>query len=49
MAPVVWRDDLVWVKHLVNRPMPVTLGHLIVGTDRHAPFLDSLTDMARGR
>ncbi|WP_338087890.1 HIT family protein [Nocardioides lijunqiniae] len=44
VAPVVWRDDLVWVKHLVNRPMPVTLGHLLVETDRHAPFVDSLTD-----
>ncbi|MFJ6134263.1 HIT family protein [Janibacter terrae] len=44
VAPVVWRDDLVWVKHLVNRPMPVTLGHLLVETDRHAPHLDSLTD-----
>jgi diadenosine tetraphosphate (Ap4A) HIT family hydrolase len=41
---VVWRDDLVWIKHLVNRPMPVTLGHLLVETDRHAPYLDSLTD-----
>jgi diadenosine tetraphosphate (Ap4A) HIT family hydrolase len=41
---VVWRDDLVWVKHLVNRPMPVTLGHLLVETDRHAPYVDSLTD-----
>jgi ATP adenylyltransferase len=44
VAPVVWRDDLVWVKHVVNRPMPVPLGHLIVETDRHAPFVDSLTD-----
>ena len=44
VAPVVWRDDLVWVKHLVNRPMPVMLGHLLVETDRHAPFVDSLTD-----
>jgi ATP adenylyltransferase len=41
--PVVWRDDLLWVKHLVNRPTPVTLGHLLVETDRHAPHLDSLT------
>nr|WP_193609081.1 HIT domain-containing protein [Nocardioides lijunqiniae] len=24
--------------------MPVTLGHLLVETDRHAPFVDSLTD-----
>ena len=44
VAPVVWRDDFVWIKHLVNRPMPVTLGHLLVETDRHAPYLDSLTD-----
>jgi diadenosine tetraphosphate (Ap4A) HIT family hydrolase len=41
---VVWRDDLVWVKHLVDRRMPVTLGHLLVETERHAPFVDSLTD-----
>ncbi len=44
VAPVVWRDELVWAKHLVNRPMPVVLGHLLVETDRHAPFVDSLTD-----
>src|SRR3954447_11392960 len=44
VAPVVWRDDLVWVKHVVNRSMPVVLGHLVVETDRHAPFVDSLTD-----
>lgn len=44
VAPVVWRDGLVWVKHLVNRAMPVVLGHLLVETDRHAPFVDSLTD-----
>ena len=44
VAPVVWRDDLVWVKHLVNRPGPLTLGHLLVETDRHAPYVDSLTD-----
>jgi ATP adenylyltransferase len=44
VAPVVWRDDLVWVKHLVDGARPVTLGHLVVETDRHAPFVDSLTD-----
>lgn len=44
VAPVVWRDDLVWVKHVVDRPAPVTLGHLVVETDRHAPYVDSLTD-----
>jgi ATP adenylyltransferase len=43
VAPVVWRDDLVWVKHLVT-PMRATLGHLIVETARHAPFVHSLTD-----
>ncbi len=44
MAPVVWRDGLVWVKHVIDRPMPITLGHLIVETNRHAPYVDSLTD-----
>jgi diadenosine tetraphosphate (Ap4A) HIT family hydrolase len=40
----VWRDGLVWVKHVVDRFAPVPLGHLVVETDRHAPYLDSLTD-----
>lgn len=44
VAPVVWCDDLVWVKHVVNRPAPVTLGHLVVETSRHAAHVDSLTD-----
>ena len=44
VAPLVWRDDLVWVRHLVNGSAPVMLGHLVVETDRHAPFVDSLTD-----
>ena len=44
VAPVVWRDDRVWVKHVVNRPEPVPLGHLVVETDRHAAYLDGLTD-----
>lgn len=44
VAPVVWRDDLVWVKHVVDRPAPVALGHLVVETGRHAAYVDSLTD-----
>lgn len=44
IAPAVWFDDLVWVKHVVDRPTPVTLGHLVVETSRHAPYVDSLTD-----
>lgn len=44
VAPVVWCDDLVWVKHVVDRPAPLTLGHLVVETSRHAPYVDSLTD-----
>lgn len=44
VAPVVWRDDLVWVKHVVERAMPVTLGHLVVETARHTAYVDSLTD-----
>lgn len=44
VAPVVWRDDLVWVKHVVDRAMPVPLGHLVVETARHTTYVDSLTD-----
>jgi ATP adenylyltransferase len=44
VVPVVWRDDLVWVKHMLGPVGPVTLGHLLVETDRHAPYVDSLTD-----
>lgn len=44
VAPVVWRDDLVWVKHVVDRTMPVPLGHLVVETARHTAYVDSLRD-----
>ena len=41
---MVWRDDLVWVKHVVDRAMPVPLGHLVVETARHTAYVDSLSD-----
>ncbi|WP_300644778.1 hypothetical protein [Nocardioides sp.] len=44
VAPVVWHDDLVWVKHVVDRAMPVPLGHLVVETARHTAYVDSLRD-----
>lgn len=44
VAPVVWRDDLVWVEHVVDRAMPVPLGHLVVETARHTAYVDSLRD-----
>lgn len=41
-APQVWRDDLVVVTPVVRDPG--FLGHLVVETVRHAPYLDDLTD-----
>ncbi|HEX6445819.1 MAG TPA: hypothetical protein VF053_12080 [Streptosporangiales bacterium] len=43
-GPFVWQDDLVSVSHARPGGQPVVLGHLIVETRRHAPYLDGLTD-----
>ena len=41
-APVVWEDDTVVVVHVLDRE-PAFLGHLVVESRRHAPYLDGLT------
>lgn len=44
VAPLVWKDELVFVCHAASDNGHVVLGHLIVETRRHAAYLDGLSD-----
>lgn len=43
-GPFVWQDELVSVSHANPGEQRVALGHLVVETRRHVPYLDGLTD-----
>lgn len=45
VAPLVWQDELVFVRHAAASDEPmVVLGHVVVETRRHAAYLHGLDD-----
>lgn len=46
VAPIIWSDDLIVVTHIppVGDETTAFVGHLVIETRRHAPYLDDLTD-----
>jgi ATP adenylyltransferase len=40
VGPVIWEDDLVFAAHRATGP----LGYVFVESQRHAPYLDDLSD-----
>lgn len=46
VAPVIWSDDVIVVTHIppVGDETTAFVGHLVIETRRHAPYLDDLND-----
>jgi len=46
VAPMVWSDDVIVVTHIppVGDETSAFVGHLVVETRRHAPYIDDLTE-----